>query len=348
MVKMTKKLIIVVGLLMCVICTLTAQRLEILGAGATFPYPLYSKMFDEYSRVGDRVNYQAIGSGGGINQLTAMTVDFGGTDAIVSSDVEATTGNTILHVPTCLGAVVVTYNLQLPDNVKLRFTADVIADIFLGNISSWNDIRIRQINPDVNIPNRPITVVYRSDGSGTTNIFTEYLEKTNQKWATSVGSGTAIRWPAGIGARGNPGVSAFVQQTPGAIGYVELVYALSNNMPYGDVQNKAGNFITPTIESVTIAANVDIPADTKVSLTDTDAELGYPLSSFTWIILFKEQSYNNRPIEKANATVNLVRWMITDGQTFASALHYAPLPEAAKQRGLALLQSITYNGQVLR
>ena len=348
MVQITKKIIVVMSLLMCLICTLNAQRLEILGAGATFPYPLYSKMFDEYSKVGNRVNYQGIGSGGGINQLIAMTVDFGGTDAIVSAEMEAGTGNTILHIPTCLGAVVITYNLQIADNVRLKFTSDVIADIFLGNIRTWNDSRIRELNPGVNIPNRPISVIYRSDGSGTTNIFTEYLEKTNERWAATVGSGTAVSWPVGIGSRGNPGVAASVQQTPGAIGYVELIYALSNDMPYGDVRNKAGNYITPTMESVTIAANVEIPADTKISLTDTDAEFGYPLSSFTWVILFKEQSYNNRAIERARATKELINWMVTDGQTFASALHYAPLPEASKQRAIALLQSVTFNGQALR
>ena len=348
MVQIIKKIIIMVILVLGLLGILSAQRLEILGAGATFPYPLYSKMFDEYSNVADRVNYQVIGSGGGINQLVEMTVDFGGTDAIVSAEIESGTGNTILHVPTCLGAVVITYNLQIPNNAKLKFTSDVIADIFLGTITSWNDSRIRELNPGVNIPNRPITVVYRSEASGTTNIFTEYLEKTNQTWATSIGSGTTVRWPVGIGARGNPGVAASVQQTPGAIGYVELIYALSNDMPFGDVRNKAGNYITPTIESVTIAANVDIPADTKVSLTDTDAAQGYPLSSFTWVILFKEQSYNNRPIERGRATHDLVNWMITDGQSFASALNYAPLPEAAKQRGLDLLKSMTFNGQPLR
>ena len=348
MVQITKKIIIMMILVLCLISILNAQRIEILGAGATFPYPLYSKMFDEYSKVSDRVNYQAIGSGGGINQLVEMTVDFGGTDAIVSAEIESGTKNTILHIPTCLGAVVITYNLEIPGNARLKFTSDVIAAIFLGDITSWNDSRIRDLNPGVNIPNRPITVVYRSDGSGTTNIFTEYLEKTNQKWATTVGSGTAVRWPAGIGARGNPGVAASVQQTPGAIGYVELIYALSNDMPFGDVRNKKGNYITTTIESVTIAANVDIPADTKVSLSDTEAEAGYPLSSFTWIILFKDQNYNNRPIERAKATSNLIRWMITDAQTFASALHYAPLPEAAKEKGLELLQTVTYNGQSLK
>ena len=334
--------------LLCSICTLNAQRLEIIGAGATFPYPLYSKMFDEYNTArGVRVNYQAIGSGGGINQLVARTVDFGGTDALVSAEVEQGTGDTILHIPTCLGAVVITYNLLLPDNVRLRFSADVIADIFLGNIRNWNDSRISELNPGVTIPSRPITVVYRSDGSGTTNIFTEYLEKTHAVWASTVGSGTAVRWPVGIGARGNPGVSASVSQTPGAIGYVELIYALSNDMPYGDVRNKAGNYITPTIESVSIAANVAIPPDTKVSLTDTDAVNGYPLSSFTWILLFTEQNYNNRSHEQAKATVDLIHWMITDGQSFASALHYAPLPDAAKQRGIDLIKSVKYNGQVL-
>jgi phosphate transport system substrate-binding protein len=340
--------IILIGLLAVLsIGSTFAQRIEIMGAGATFPYPLYSRMFEEYSRTRDRVNYQGIGSGGGINQLIARTTDFGGTDAIVTPDVEERSGCTILHIPTCLGAVVVTYNLQLPGGARLRFTPDLIADIFMGNIRNWNDSRIAAVNPDVALPRLPITVVYRSDGSGTTFIFTEYLSRTSRTWADRIGFGTAVNWPAGIGARGNPGVAGTVNQTRGAIGYVELIYALSNDIPYGDVQNRTGNFITPSMQSVSHAANVDIPADTRVSLVDTAHPEGYPISSFTWVILFKEQNYNNRNIERARATVNLIRWMINEGQSFAKELNYAPLPEAARNAGMDLLKSVTYGGREL-
>lgn len=344
---MLKKISLILLLGVLSISFLQAQRVEILGAGATFPYPLYSKMFDEYSKTGVRVNYQAIGSGGGINQLLARTTDFGGTDAIVKPEVEEKADSEIIHIPTCLGAVVVTYNLQLKDNKPLRFTPEVISDIFLGKITNWNDKKIQAINPGVRLPRLPITVVYRSDGSGTTYIFTEYLEKTSKEWADKVGHGTAVKWPVGIGSRGNPGVAGTVRQTPGAIGYVELIYAMSNDMPYGDVRNKSGNYITPTMAAVSLAADVDIPRDTKVSLTDTDAKEGYPLSSFTWVIIYKEQNYNNRSLNQAKATLDLIKWMITDGQEFAPALHYAPLSKAAQKRGLDLLNSITFNGKTI-
>ena len=281
-----KKLLFVIVLIAVSVC-LFSQKLELMGAGATFPYPLYSRMFEEYSKIADRVNYQGIGSGGGINQLIAQTTDFGGTDAIVDPEVEAKSGGTILHIPTCLGAVAITYNLQLPNGVLLNFTPDLIADIFMGNIKNWNDKRIAEVNPKVELPKLPITVVYRSDGSGTSFIFTEYLSKTNSVWANKIGFGTAVNWVTGIGAKGNPGVAGTVNQTKGAIGYVELIYALSNNMPYGIVRNKSGNFITPNMQSVSNAATVEIPASTKVSLVDTNHPEGYPISSFTWIILFQ-------------------------------------------------------------
>jgi phosphate transport system substrate-binding protein len=345
---MFRRITLVTLITVLTISLVFAQRMEIIGAGATFPEPLYQRMFEEYSRTHDRVNYQGIGSGGGIRQLIAQTTDFGGTDAIVDPEEEARSGCTILHIPTCLGAIVITYNLQLPDNIRLRFTSELISDIFLGNITTWNDARIAEVNPDVTLPRLPISVVHRSDGSGSTFIFTEYLSKTNQNWANNVGFGTAVNWPVGIGARGNPGVAGVVNQTRGAIGYVELIYALSNNIPYGDVLNKAGNFITPNMTSVQYAAQVEIPEDTKVSLVDTEHPQGYPISSFTWVILFQEQSYNNRSIEQARATVNLIRWMINDGQRFASEMHYAPLSDAARQRGEALLDRVVFEGRSLR
>ena len=337
-----KKVTTIILSLLLLTSALVAQRTEILGAGATFPEPLYSRMFAEYNRLGNHVNYQGIGSGGGINQLIARTVDFAGTDAIVAADVEERSGGTIVHIPTCLGAIVLTYNLDLPNNTPLKFNADIIANIYLGHITNWNDRRIAALNSGVTLPNRPIVVVHRSDGSGSSFILTDFLSKTNSEWNDRVGAGTAVNWPIGIGARGNPGVAATVSQTPGAIGYVELIYALSNNIAYADVQNKSGNFITPTMESVSFAANVNIPPDTKVSITDTDNERGYPISSFTWVILYQNQNYGNRTKQQADALVNMVRWMITDGQKFASELHYAPLPEAASNAAQALLRTVTY------
>jgi len=339
---MLRKVILGVVIALLAGTTLFAQT-EILGAGASFPLPLYQKMFDEYSKTGPRVNYQSIGSGGGINQLIAKTIDFGATDAIVEAEVEQKSGDTIIHIPTCLGAVVVTYNL--PGNPKLKLTSDVIADIFLGKITSWNDSKITSLNPGVTLARKPITVVTRAESSGTTFIFTEYLTKTNTEFANKIGAGTTVTWVGGLSERGNPGVASRIADTDGAIGYVELIYALNNNMPYADVKNKAGNFITPNLESVTLAANVEIPVDTKVSLTDTDAAQGYPISSFTWVILFKEQNYEKRTEAQAKATVDLIKWMITDAQGFTSALHYAPLPKAAQDRGLELLKTVTYGGK---
>jgi len=344
---MLRKIVLLGLIAILTIGTIYAQRIEIMGAGATFPEPLYQRMFEEYSKTHNRVNYQGIGSGGGIRQLIAKTTDFGGTDALVAAEEEAGSGGTILHVPTCLGAIVITYNLELPGGTKLKFTADIIADIFQGNITTWNDRRIVAVNPGVTLPRLPITIVHRSDGSGSTFIFTDYLTKTNKTWADKIGSGTAVNWPTGIGARGNAGVAGAVNQTRGSIGYVELIYALSNNIPYADVQNRSGNYITPNMQSVSHAAEVTIPADAKVSLVDTTHPQGYPISSFTWVILFKEQNYNNRSNEQAKATVHLVNWMINDGQRFASEMHYAPLPETAKKIGLDLLKSVTFDGKGL-
>ena len=225
-----------------------AASVELLGAGATFPYPLYSKMFDTYYQAYKvKINYQAIGSGGGIQQLISKTVDFGGTDAFMNEEEMKKAEVPILHIPTCLGAVVVTYNL--PDKPKLKFTPDVIADIFLGKITRWNDPRIAAVNPEVKLPDLSIVVVHRSDGSGTTYIFSDYLTKVSKDWAFKVGADKSLNWPAGLGAKGNPGVAGLINQTPGAIGYVELIYTMQNNMPAGIIKNKAGNFIEPNIKS---------------------------------------------------------------------------------------------------
>jgi phosphate transport system substrate-binding protein len=321
-----------------------ADDTELLGAGATFPYPLYSKMFSVYhDEYGVKINYQAIGSGGGIKQLTSHTVDFGGTDAFMSDEELAKSDNPILHVPTCLGAVAITYNI--PEGPVVTFPPDVLADIFLGKITRWNDPRLAEANPDLTLPDMAIVVVHRSDGSGTTFIFSDYLSKVSPDWAKKVGAGKSLHWPAGLGAKGNPGVAGLVKQLPGSVGYVELVYSLQNKMPVGRIINKSGNAVEPSIESVSLAAAVDLPEDTRISITDTGAELGYPLSGFTWVILYREQAYDRHERNKAVELVRLLWWMIHEGQVHAEPLHYAPLPEKAVAIAEKILASVEYAGE---
>jgi len=327
--------------------TLFAAEKELIGAGATFPQPLYSKMFDSYfQQNGIKVNYQGIGSGGGINQLVKKTVDFGGTDAFMTDKELKEAGAPVLHIPTCLGAVVVTYNL--PDNPKLNFTQEVVADIFLGKIKKWNDPKIVAANPKVKLPDLAISVVHRADGSGTTYIFSEYLTKVSKEWKEKVGTGKSLNWPAGqIGQKGNPGVAGYVKQTPGSVGYVELLYALQNKMAFGTIRNKAGMFVEPTPKSVSAAANVRIPDDTNISLTDTDAKDGYPISSFTWLIFYKEQNYGGRSKDKAEALVKMLRWIVADGQRFVEPLQYSALSKEAVARSETIIKSMTYGGATI-
>jgi phosphate transport system substrate-binding protein len=323
-----------------------AADVELLGAGASFPYPLYSKMFSEYNKIkGVKINYQSIGSGGGIKQLMSKTVDFGASDAFLSDDDLARMPAAVVHVPTCLGAAVLTYNI--PSNATLKFSSDVVADIFLGKITKWNDSRIKQLNPTVQVPDMPISIVHRADGSGTTFIFTDYLSKVSDEWSKKVGHKTAVDWPVGLGAKGNEGVSGMIKQTPGAIGYVELIYALQNKMPVGLLKNKSGKYVEASIKSVTAAANVAIPAHARVSITNTDAPDGYPISSFTWILLYKEQNYDNRKADKAKEVVQLVWWMTHEGQQYASPLIYAPLPKEAVKVVENNLKSIVFSGKPL-
>lgn len=317
----------------------------LLGAGSTFVYPLFSKMFSVYNeKTKLRVNYQSIGSGGGILQLTNKTVDFGASDVPMNEEQETKAGAPVLHIPMVSGAVVLSYNLpSLKDTLKL--TPQLIANIFLGKIKSWNDPQIAAANPGVQLPNTPLIIAHRSDGSGTTNIFTTYLSKVSPEWDTKVGKGSAVNWPTGLGGKGNEGVSGLVKQTPGAIGYMELAYALQNKMAFAKVQNKSGNFITPGVASTSAAANIELPADAKVSLTNTEAADGYPLSGFTWVIIYKEQSYNNRSQERANKLLQLLWWNIHEGQQYGESLHYAPLSPSAIKVAENILKSATYNGK---
>jgi len=314
---------------------------EILGAGATFPYPLYSKMFFEYNKEkGIKINYQSIGSGGGIKQLQNKTVDFGASDAPLSDEEMKQMPTPVVHIPTCLGAVMITYNLT--GNPKLKLTPDVIADIFLGKITKWNDKRLTELNPTAKLPDLAISIVHRSDGSGTTYVFSDYLSKVSENWKTKPGKGKALDWPVGIGAKGNEGVGGMVKQIPGSIGYVELAYVMQNKMPAALVKNKSGEFIEASIKSISASANVTLPEDLRVSLTNTDAKDGYPITSFTYILLYENQQYDSRTLSKAEETINLVNWMITEGQKYATPLLYAPLPKLAAEAAEKQLKKVNY------
>jgi phosphate transport system substrate-binding protein len=272
------------------------------------------------------------------------TVDFGASDAFLSDTDISKMPAPVVEFPTCLGAVVLTYNL--PDNPELKFTPEIISGIFLRTITKWNDKKIAAENPGVKLPDMDISVAHRTDGSGTTFIFTDYLSKISDDWKTKIGKGKSVNWPEGeLGGKGNEGVSAMVKQTPGTIGYVELAYAMQNKMSIAQVKNAAGNYIVPSIESTSLCANGDIPADTRISITNSNVDKGYPISSFTWIILYKEQNYGNRNKDKATNLVKELWWMIHEGQAQTGPLNYAPLPAKAVAAAEAVLKSVTYGGQ---
>jgi phosphate transport system substrate-binding protein len=319
-----KSMFFAAALLVCAASVSFAQKLN--GAGATFPYPIYSKWFSEYSaqHPGVQINYQAIGSGGGIRQVTSGTVDFGASDGPMTDEQLKASKVKIVHIPTVLGAVVPIYHLD-GVNTELKFSPEVLADIYLGRITTWNDGRIAKDNPGVNLPNATINVVHRSDGSGTTYIFTDYLSKVSKDWASSPGKNTAVSWPVGIGAKGNEGVAGMVRQLNGTIGYVELIYALQNKIPFGYVKNAAGNWVKGSVEGVTEAAATvkQIPADYRVSITNAPGQNAYPISSFTWLLIpSPAQNGQNGQVIK-----DFLNWMLDHGQSETSSLYYAPLPK---------------------
>jgi len=319
----------------------------LLGAGSTFVYPLFSKLFAEYAKENHvMVNYQSIGSGGGILQLTNKTIDFGDSDAPLNDEQTKKMGAPVLHIPMCSGAVVISYNLPGLKGT-LQLTPDVLANMFLGKITKWNDPKIAKINPGAALPATSVFIIHRSDGSGTTNIFTTYLSKVNSDWNTKPGKGSAINWPAGLGGKGNEGVSGLIKQTPGAIGYIELAYAMQNNMTFADIQNSSGNFITPNVASTSAAGNITIPDDAKVSLTNTAAKDGYPISGFTWVLIYKEQNYDGRSLQRAQKMLKLLWWNIHDGQKYCKGLDYAPLSPAAVAVGEKILKSATFDGKAI-
>ena len=317
--------------------TIASAQMMINGAGATFPYPIYSKWFDEYVKVDPsvRFNYQSIGSGGGQKQILAQTVDFGASDGPMTDENLAKAPGKILHIPTVAGAVVMTYNV--PGNPSLKLDGETIADIFLGKIKKWNDPKIAATNAGVKLPDNEIVVVHRSDGSGTTFIFTDYLSKVSAEWKQKAGNNTSVNWPTGIGGKGNEGVSGQVKQTPGTIGYVELIYALQNKMPYADLKNAAGEFVKPTIESVTAAlATAEIPDDFRFSMTNAPGKEAYPIAGATWLLVYQQQ----KDAAKGKKLVEFLKWAAKDGEKMAKDLQYAPLPDTLQQRVLARIDEI--------
>jgi len=324
-----------------------AQDNSLLGAGSTFVYPLFSKMFSQYAKAKNvKVNYLSIGSGGGILQLTNKTVDFGGSDAPLNLEQSKKIGVPVLHIPMASGAIVITFSIPGVTS-GLKFTPPVIADIYLGKITNWNDAKIQSLNKGVKLPDLPIVVMHRSDGSGTTFILTDFLSKVSPEWEKKVGKATSVNWPAGLGGKGNEGVAGLVKQTPGGIGYVELAYAFQNKMPVCQIENKAGKFITPNLASTTAAGSIDLPADAKVSLTNTSNKDGYPIASFTWALIYKEQNYNKRTLAKSKELLDLLWWNIHEGQKICAPLNYAPLSASAQKVAEKILKSATYNGKAI-
>jgi phosphate transport system substrate-binding protein len=318
----------------------SAGDLLINGAGATFPFPLYSKWFSEYQKLNPAMhfNYQSIGSGGGIQQITNKTVDFGASDAPMTEEETAKAPN-VVHIPTVMGAVVITYNAPIS---SLKLNPATLAGIFLGKVQKWNDPALAAINPGVKLPDTAVAVVHRSDGSGTTNIFTDYLTKVSKEWKDQVGVGKSVKWPSGLGAKGNEGVTGIVKQTPGAIGYVELAYANQNQLPMAELQNHDGAFVKPTIEGTSLAAaGVEMPADFRVSITDAKGKAAYPISAFTYLLVPQDL----QDPEKGKALVEFLWWAAHDGQKFAAPLDYAPLPAPVVEKVSAKIKTFTVQGK---
>jgi phosphate transport system substrate-binding protein len=309
------------------------------GAGATFPYPMYSKWFSEYHKIHPdvEINYQSIGSGGGIRQVLAGTVDFGASDGPMTNEQLAEAKTKILHVPTVLGAVVPAYNIP-GVTAEIKFTPDALAGIFLGKVTSWNDPALTSANPGINLPNQPIIVVHRSDGSGTTFIFTDYLSKVSPEWQSQVGKNTSVRWPVGLGGKGNEGVAGMIRQMQGAIGYIELIYAVQNNIPYGVVRNAAGSFVKASLDSVTAAAASvkTMPSDFRVSITNAPGKDAYPISSFTWLLIPTQA----KDPAKGKILADFLNWMVDDGQKMTAQLTYAPLPESVAAKVKAEIKQV--------
>ncbi len=320
-------------------------NVSLAAAGATFPMPFYKMAFKKYSeQTGIPVSYGGIGSGGGIRSLKDKVVDFGASDAFLSNAEMAKMPAPIVHIPTCSGAVVIAFNLPGIESIKLN--PDILTKIFMGKITKWNNSELQKLNPGIKFPDLTITVVHRSDGSGTTNMFSDYMSKISPVWKAQIGSGKSLNWPTGMGAKGNPGVAGTVSQTVGTIGYIGSEYAFAQKISFALLQNKSGNFIKPSIASVSAAGKGEIPADTRVMITNSPAADAYPISGFTWIILYKDQFYNNRSLTQARATLKLLNWMIgPEAQAIAKKVNYAPLPEKVVKMAQNILKTVTYKGK---
>ena len=316
---------------------------ELSGAGATFPLPFYNVVFEQFAQLnGDAVAYGGIGSGGGVRNLRDMIVDFAGSDAFLSEK-EMAEMNPVIHVPTCMGAVVLAYNLEGVDSLNL--SGEVIADIFAGEIKTWNDARIAALNPNVKLPTEAIIPVFRSDGSGTTFVFTDYLTKASPMWASQYGTGKSVNFPTGQAAKGNPGVAGVISHTKNAIGYVGSEYAFAQKIPYAKIQNQRGELVEPTSASISAAASGVLPEDTRASITNANVAGAYPIATFTWMIIYKEQNYADRSKEQAIATIDLLQHLLSDeAQSITSEVHYVPLPTQAKELSRKNLKTATYDG----
>ena len=316
---------------------------ELSGAGATFPLPFYNVIFEKFAEAnGDAVAYGGIGSGGGVRNLRDKVVDFAGSDAFLSEK-EMSDMNPVIHIPTCMGAVVVAYNLEGVD--KLNLSGKLIADIFAGEVKMWNDPRLKALNPDAVLPAEAIIPVFRSDGSGTTFVFTDYLTKVSPMWANKFGAGKSVNFPSGQAAKGNPGVAGVISQTKNSIGYVGSEYAFAQKIPYARIENQHGEMVEPTAETISAAASGEIPSDTRTSITNSDATGAYPIATFTWMVIYKEQNYSDRSMDQAVATLDLLQYILSDeAQNITSEVHYAPLPTKAKELSMKNLKTVTYDG----
>ncbi len=325
----------------------SSENVSLTAAGATFPLPFYNLAIKNYSKsAGTLLTYGGVGSGGGIRSLKDKVVDFGATDAYLNADQEAEMPAEIVHIPTCIGAVVIAYSL--PGIEELKLSNENLTDIFMGKITNWNDSRIKESNPGVTLPNLAVTVVHRSDGSGTTYIFSDFMSKISADWESEVGRGKSLKWPVGLGAKGNPGVAGTIKQTNGAVGYIGSEFAFAQKIPVAQVENSAGKYVMPNLASISAAAKGEIPVDTKVMLTCSTDPDAYPISGFTWLILYKEQAYNKRSKAQAEETVKFLSWIIEkDAQALAQQVNYAPLPEKTVAQAMELLGSVVFDGQPL-
>lgn len=324
-----------------------SKTVSLTAAGATFPLPFYNLAIKNYSsEAGTLLTYGGVGSGGGIRSLRDQVVDFGATDAFMNADQEADMPAEIVHIPTCIGAVVIAYSL--PGIEELKLSNQNLTDIFMGKITNWNDSRIKESNPGVSLPDLAVTVVHRSDGSGTTYIFSDFMSKISTDWEKEVGKGKSLKWPVGLGAKGNPGVAGTIKQTNGAVGYIGSEFAFAQKIPVAQVENSAGKYVMPSLASISAAAKGEIPGDTKVMLTCSSDPDAYPISGFTWLILYKEQAYNKRSKTQAEETLKFLSWIVEkDAQALAQQVNYAPLPEKTVAQARELLNSVVFDGQPL-